>query len=367
MAKECKKCGLRMLSGAFGPSTHTSDGLTPWCLDCMKKYQGITTPSPAPDSTPSLSPIPDPVEEVLDRSSEEVVTEEAPQESMQGDKPVARRRRSSAFTKEDPSYYERPAYFETLKKVLKGGVHTYIWGPSGSGKSTAPVVAFKELGVEPLVMDMTRETSPDDFVGDIVRKASGETVLCKGPAYVAAEEGRPLIVEELPAAHPGSLFVLHRLMTFGKLRVTRGEGAEITAKPGFFVVATSNVLGRGDASGLYAGVQSQNEALMQRFTAIFFQDYLPEEAERNLLVRRHGIPEQAAARLVKFARSARGACEAGDISTLISTRLLLGFCNLWRLLGDPKAAAEAVFFARASADRNTLAELWTRAAPMWST
>lgn len=151
-----------------------------------------------------------------------------------------------------------------------------LWGPKGSGKSTAAEQIFAALKIP-----CDRKTcGPRDLSADLMAVQSFNADqghhLVPGPLFNAFTRGYPFILNEAFRMDPGELSALNDVIERGVYTLPNGD--EIEAAPGFLLVLTDNTNGKGDLSGMYAGVQTQNESFLDRLTAIRM-DYMCAEQE----------------------------------------------------------------------------------------
>ena len=79
-------------------------------------------------------------------------------------------------------------------------------------------------------------------------------------------------------------FILQQILEPGGHLLLTDTGEDVTAHPGFRLVATANTLGFGCDSGLYAsGTNVLNFSWLDRWDVVVHLDYLAPEQEINLL------------------------------------------------------------------------------------
>ena len=82
------------------------------------------------------------------------------------------------------------------------------------------------------------------------------------------------------------------------------------------------------SSGIYAGTQSANAALVDRAARTVIVDYLPVKLEALALAKKSGAPSLACERLAQFAATVRTVqAQSGGESRPFSFRRLLAFMN----------------------------------------
>jgi len=273
-----------------------------------------------------------------------------------------------------------------------------IVGPTGSGKTTlAEILIQEELGTEPMVMSLNGDMSKDDFWGSKELK-DGSTYFRWGPAGDAMLRKIPLIINEVDMAAPEVLSCLQRALegapAYPKDVVCDGvndeEGNPLHLKPWadeersvkkadpedsdkvvevvetfeskFLVVATANILGRGDETGLYRGANILNESFLDRFDRVYFLGYPPPRYEAQILQKRTGINLEEAKKIVKVADLARkGFTDERKLNSTFSVRKTMNWA-LSIVDGDEAEDGfiDCVLNRVPEEDRIALAEMYQR-------
>ncbi len=100
--------------------------------------------------------------------------------------------------------------FELLEKAVEAKLPVLLIGETGTGKTHAVKTLASKNGKKYTRIGLTGETSVDEFVGRIGLK-SGETHWQDGVLLQAMKKGHYLLIDEVNAALPEILFVLHQL------------------------------------------------------------------------------------------------------------------------------------------------------------
>jgi MoxR-like ATPase len=125
----------------------------------------------------------------------------------------------------------------------------------------------------------------------------------------------------------------------------------------FCVADNSN--GRGDTSGVYAGIREMNFAFTDRYGWFEYFDYLSEEMERKVLVDRTGCTLQLAELLVKLMKACRASSEAGNLEIAPTLRQVMSLARNLTWGFPPREAWEGAVVNRASQDaQEILQQLW---------
>lgn len=131
-----------------------------------------------------------------------------------------------------------------------------LYGPPGTGKTAMIEAAF---GEDLITILGTGDTELADLVGGYIQDEEGQFVWVDGPLLEAAEQGRPLLIDEIGIIDPKVLTVVYGLMDGRREYKVTANPARGTVKAidGFFVVGATNP----NAPGVRL-----SEALLSRFT-----------------------------------------------------------------------------------------------------
>lgn len=144
---------------------------------------------------------------------------------------------------------------EVLRQARNHGLFPLLYGPPGTGKSAMAEAAF---GTEMITVLGTGDTEVADLVGGYVQNITGGFDWVDGPLLVAAEQGRPILIDEIGIIDPKVLTVIYSFMDgrqeyFVTANPQRGT---VKAMPGFFIIGATNP----NAPGVRI-----SEALISRF------------------------------------------------------------------------------------------------------
>jgi cobaltochelatase CobS len=176
-----------------------------------------------------------------------------------------------------------------------------------------------------------------------------------------------LVFDEYDAGRPDVMFVIQRVLEAeGRLTVL-DQNRVVDAHPSFRLFATANTIGLGDASGLYHGTQQINQAQMDRWNVVARLDYLAHEVEVEIVAAR--VPAFAGdegrallGRMVRLADLTRRGFRAGDVSTLMSPRTVIGWAENARIFGSVPFAFLVTFLNKCDeTERPVFAEYYQRA------
>lgn len=215
-----------------------------------------------------------------------------------------------------------------------------------TGKNPTPYI---ELPYQVSPQHCNEATRSAELIGDVTIKVNPDgsrtPVVVRGSVTDAWINGKTLIIEELDIAPPGVLAELHAFFD-GRTQETviYTNGPErIRKNSRFRVIATANTKGAGENQIEFAGTRVMNKAFMNRFTYVLEVTWLPQPAEKDLILRRTGLRPDVAFHMVESACKTRDAHKAGTVDVCISTRDILSWAReckraekRWELKkGDP--------------------------------
>lgn len=257
---------------------------------------------------------------------------------------------------------------EACRAILLGFAHNrrvYLHGPHGSGKSSHIEQVAARLNWPCLRINLDGHVTRADLIGrDMLLLRDGRQVSEFVPGLLVWALQRPmaLILDEYDAGRPDVMLVLQRLLEADGRLTLLDQNQVLTPHPAFRLFATANTAGQGDGSGLYAGTQALNQAQLDRWSVVAQLDYPAPEQERAILAARvPQVPAPILTAMLNLAGLARRAQANGDLSSLLSMRSLIAWCENHALLGDVRLAFRLAFYNRCDdSERALLAEIFQR-------
>jgi MoxR-like ATPase len=226
-----------------------------------------------------------------------------------------------------------------LKKARTAGHFILLYGAPGCGKTALVEAAF---GEDLYTILGSGDTEVSDLVGGYVQTPSGGFEWVDGPLIKSAEEGKPLLIDEVGLIDPKVLSIVYGLMD-GRQEYTVTQNPErgtVKAKEGFYVLGATNP----NAPGVRL-----SEALLSRFT-------LHAEMTTDwTLARKLGAP----APVVTVAQNLFKKQQSGEVSWSPQMRELLAFRDVANDFGTAFAISNLIASAP-EMDRPIVADVFTR-------
>lgn len=241
--------------------------------------------------------------------------------------------------------------------AVKENLSVLLIGETGSGKTSMIQEKAAEHGKKIIRFNLTGETTVDEFVGKYVLRANPkskkvETVWEDGVLLQAMKRGDWLLVDEINAALPEILMILHPLLDDDKAVLVANHECEIVkAHKDFRFFATMN------PDEEYVGTKTLNKAFRSRFQMILNIEYPTNEIEQQIIVDRSSLKADTAYQMVAIAQEVRKLKHAGTIYFTFSTRDLLQWAHLATCI-DIHEAFEVAVLNKANGDREEIMKVY---------
>lgn len=193
------------------------------------------------------------------------------------------------------------------------GLPLLLKGPTGCGKTRFVEHMAARLGRPLYTVACHDDLSAADLIGRYLLRG-GETSWVDGPLTRAVREGAICYLDEVVEARKDVTVVLHPLTDNRRRLLIDRTGEELTAPPGFMLVASYN-------PGYQNILKRLKPSTRQRFLSIGF-GFLDAATEVDVVSRESGLEESRVAPLVRLAGHVRG-LSGMDLEEGISTRLLI--------------------------------------------
>ena len=269
----------------------------------------------------------------------------------------------------DPDYlFDRT----TTLAILAGFAHNrrvMVQGYHGTGKSTHIEQVAARLNWPCVRVNLDSHISRIDLVGKdaiVVRDGQQVTEFRDGMLPWALQNNVALVFDEYDAGRPDVMFVIQRVLELSGRLTLLDQNRVIRPHPGFRLFATTNTIGLGDTSGLYHGTQQINQGQMDRWSIVTTLNYLPHDAEVNIVLAkakqfRTAEGRDLVSKMVRVADLTRNAFMNGDLSTVMSPRTVITWAENAGIFGDVGFAFRLTFLNKCDElERGLVAEFYQR-------
>jgi cobaltochelatase CobS len=258
----------------------------------------------------------------------------------------------------DPNYQLNPqasvailAGFAYNRRVMLQGMH-------GTGKSTHLEQVAARLNWPCLRINLDGQITRMDLIGkEVITLEEGKqiTKFQEGLIPWSLQRSIALILDEYDAGQADVMFVIQRMLEREGRLTLLDQNRVIEPNPAFRIFATSNTVGLGNWNGLYQGTQLLNHGQMDRWDIVAALNYLdPIEEEKILLAKVPELSDENAKQMIALANLTRKGFEAGDISTLMSTRTLITWGENWRIFKDLQLGFTLAFLNKCESEEKIL-------------
>lgn len=206
--------------------------------------------------------------------------------------------------------------------------NTMLIGPTGTGKTELIFAIAKRLGMECHTYDMGAMQDPlTDLLGTH-RLENGNSVFDTAKFVEDIQKPGIILLDELSRAPQMAMNILFPCLDSRReLRLDIADSKTdrvVKVHPECVFIATANI------GAEYAGTNDIDAALLNRFLPLQL-DYLPEEIEVNVLLKKADISNADAKRIAAMAKDVRNVYKSGELTKSVSTRET---CAIAELVGD---------------------------------
>jgi nitric oxide reductase NorQ protein len=247
-----------------------------------------------------------------------------------------------------PVYVDRgERYVERMMRALYYFKQCALIGPSGTGKTHITYLVAELSGLPMWEINCGLQTSVYDMFGRYI--GLGKENWVDGQIVSWARNGGILYLDEANMMKQDIATRLNPLLdTRGHMVLTEKDNEVITRHPYAYVVMTMNPY-----SAEFAGTKPINAALRRRMSVWLNFDYLsvadkisPDEI--NLLVKKTGVTEETAKKIVRAAAELRIYYKTGDIPYGPSVGDLVNWAHLVADGASPVEAADETIVSMTS-------------------
>jgi hypothetical protein len=205
----------------------------------------------------------------------------------------------------DPYHVFEPLLLAKVMTAIGRHRNTWLAGPGSSGKSTLPRQIAARTGRGFVEIAFNRAVETIDLIGSMALDGKGGMRWADGVLTQAIRRpGTIILLDEPTFAPPGIMAVLQTLLSSRSLTI-QATGERVPVADGVCFVLADNTAGYGDDSGVYAGTQTMNSALIDRMARVIRVDYLDAALECQALVNHTGGDVKACRMVVDFVNGAR--------------------------------------------------------------
>lgn len=257
----------------------------------------------------------------------------------------------------DDGYYFPPQTLDLLMALFTSD-KCLIVGHTGSGKSSLVQQVAARLNWMLYRVNFDGEMSRSSLLGEWVVMGNGQADKVSmrylyGIVPTAIKKPAILLLDEWDMMNPSVSGAIQRLLEEnGKLLLTDapdgkgGLGEEVTPHKKCRIICTSNTVGRGDVTGLYGnGTFGQSFAQLDRFKTVIRLDYMPEEKEVELLLKKFKgkLKKPEAQAFARVAGLVRSSFVKGDLEATMSPRTLMSWIEKYLWTKDEGYSLEIAF------------------------
>lgn len=213
-----------------------------------------------------------------------------------------------------------------VTSAIKSRIPSLLIGETGTGKTSLVKEVATQLGRKMVRVNLDGGVTPDEIIGRYQARNEGGTTATyfqEGIVPRAMREGAVLILDELNAALPDTLFCLHALLEAEPRLFIPETQEEIVPAEGFAVVATMN------PSHDYAGTKGLNPALYSRFGVVLrFQRLKGGALLEALRVHVPDVSADVASRIISIVEEVSALRDAEKVSTRLTLRECIAAATL---------------------------------------
>ena len=261
---------------------------------------------------------------------------------------------------------------ETTLSILAGFEHNrrvMIQGFHGTGKSTHIEQIAARLNWPCVRINLDSHISRIDLLGkDAIKLNDGKQVteFQEGLLPWSIQNPVALVFDEYDAGRPDVMFVIQRILEVeGKLTLL-DQNKIISPHSSFRLFATTNTVGLGDMTGLYHGTQQINQGQLDRWHILSTLNYLDPKQEYKVVTTKLGNikgakNQEIIKNMIKLANLTRSGFANGDISTLMSPRTVISWCQNFKIFKDLSTSFKLSFLNKCDdVEKSIIAEYFQR-------
>ncbi len=261
---------------------------------------------------------------------------------------------------------------ETTIAILSGfsfNKRVMIQGFHGTGKSTHITQVAARLNWPCVRVNLDSHISRIDLMGKdsiVIKDNKQVTEFKEGILPWSIQNPVALIFDEYDAMRPDVAFLLTKVLEAEGGLTLLEKNKVIKPNSHFRLFATANTVGLGDTKGIYSGVNQINAAQMDRWNILTSLNYLSLEKEMEIVLAKNksfnnSKGKDKVANMIKVATLTRKGFMVGDISTVMSPRTVIFWCENTEIFKDIGYAFRVTFLNKCDeSEKSIIAEYYQR-------
>jgi len=240
----------------------------------------------------------------------------------------------------DPNFIWSTEILQHLLLSQNTGESCWFGGEKGTGKSETARQFAARTGRGYTRINFHKYSTAEDYLGDKSLHNGSTGFECGDFLKAWAVPSTVILLDEITNCPAGELAPLNGLLEPNSA-VTIG-GAVRTRAAGVLVFAADNTLTNGDETGRYAGTQTMNSALADRFARVIAFKHMQQAQEVDAVTRHTGCDPRLAEHVVELVNACRAKVNTGDLVDAPSIRQVIGFIRALDVLSVDQAWSAAI-------------------------
>lgn len=225
----------------------------------------------------------------------------------------------------DVDYYDAPAVFDIVEKLVLAKEVVFAHGMPGCGKDRMFIEIAKKHNLEHERIELNGDMSKEDMYGFWEHKEGVGTQFVDGFLPRCMKKGIFLIMDEVDVAPNEILMTMQKLLekqpdgSFSSM-YNPMESVQVFAHESFRIAMTANTSGKGDDTALFPSTHPLNDAFLDRIPAVIRMEYPVKDIEKKILIKVTGVEERIAGEIAELALKVRGIFNTEVYSTFSMRR-----------------------------------------------
>lgn len=223
------------------------------------------------------------------------------------------------------NFYVREDLWRALLFNLHQGYNTMLLGESGTGKTELTQMVAKVMGREISIFDMGAKQDPIASLVGVHRFDGAKSIFDRADFTYKIEKAGIVVLDELSRAPMNTNNILFPVLD--SRRELQMDIASATESRSIKVHDDCRFISTTNEGFKYTGSNVLDLALKERFHLLIIE-FMPNEMEVRLLMKRTGCLKKAAETIVKVAQQIRVLAAKDEVATAISVRHTLYAADL---------------------------------------